>query len=148
LGDGAKFSSVWKRVGDKWAVFLPGGDLGASYAASKGFEQLTQLNSGEGFWLNSRLAQSLVISGSPVYGTLTFKPGWIVVGVKVPGPLAIQALEQPVKSVWKWQTGKSTWAVALPAESDGGKAYAQQKGYVFMTAEDTLAPGEGFWVNK
>jgi len=47
--------SVWKWVDGKWAVNLPSdskGDTGAAYALGKGFSHLTEINPGEGFWVN------------------------------------------------------------------------------------------------
>jgi hypothetical protein len=46
--------SIWKWKNAKWQVFLPGeDDAGAEYAQSKGFDVLTSINPGEGFWLNN-----------------------------------------------------------------------------------------------
>ena len=45
--------SVWKWQDGKWAVNLPGiGDSGDGYAKGKGFIHLTEINPGEGFWVN------------------------------------------------------------------------------------------------
>jgi len=53
LSDGSKFVSAWKWKDGGWAVYLPGeGDGGAAYAAAKGFDTLSSINSGEGFWVN------------------------------------------------------------------------------------------------
>jgi hypothetical protein len=35
-----------------WAVYLPGADGGAAYAAAKGFGQCATIAPGEGFWVN------------------------------------------------------------------------------------------------
>lgn len=49
-----KITSLWKWVNNKWAVYLPGEtDGGAAYAASKGFNLMEVINSGEGFWVNT-----------------------------------------------------------------------------------------------
>lgn len=44
--------SLWKWQGESWAVYLPGGDGGASYAAGKGFALMTAIAPQEGFWVN------------------------------------------------------------------------------------------------
>ena len=45
--------SLWKWAGDTWAVYLPGeDDGGVAYADSKGFDLLSTVNPGEGFWVN------------------------------------------------------------------------------------------------
>ncbi|MCF8086657.1 MAG: Ig-like domain-containing protein [Desulfotignum sp.] len=47
-------ASLWKWQDGGWAVFLPGeNDLGAAYAASKGFALLEEITPGEGFWVNA-----------------------------------------------------------------------------------------------
>jgi hypothetical protein len=48
-----KVVSVWKWLNSKWAVYLPGQeDGGAAYAGSKGFTVLSNIEPGEGFWVN------------------------------------------------------------------------------------------------
>jgi len=58
----ANTKSVWKWIAEagQWAVSLPDADdLGKSYAESKGFGFLEQLNSGDGIWVNSETTQDL-----------------------------------------------------------------------------------------
>lgn len=51
---GDNIASVWKWVENNWAVYLPGvSDGGLAYSESKGFKLLDNINSGEGFWVNS-----------------------------------------------------------------------------------------------
>jgi len=46
-------ASVWKWEGSNWAVYLPGeNDGGDAYAKSKGFALLSNIEPGEGFWVN------------------------------------------------------------------------------------------------
>jgi hypothetical protein len=151
FADSTIFTSVWKwadgSTGAKtWAVYLPDGDGGVAYAASKGFMALTTISSGEGFWVNSKVDQSVQISGTPGYGPLTLSPGWNLVGVKGLQQAAVSELGA-VTSVWKWTTvgTAKTWAVNLPGEKDAGAAYALAKGFGQFT---TIEPGEGFWVNN
>lgn len=66
FGDSNKVSGVWKwvRVGTAsgisyptWAFYSPAyGDGGQAYAASKGYDFLTIVNGGEGFWVNAKAA--------------------------------------------------------------------------------------------
>ena len=52
-GNEDKIASVWKWENNNWAVYLPGeDDGGASYAESKGFELIEEINPREGFWVN------------------------------------------------------------------------------------------------
>lgn len=74
-------------------------------------------------------------------------PGWNLVGLmETTDQPAIDVTELGnVISVWKWATvnGTKTWAVYLPGEYNQGD-YAASKGFGQL---DTIAPGEGFWVN-
>jgi len=55
-----KITSVWKWKDGAWAVCLPGqADSGASYAESKGFSLLSDIEPGEGFWVNCTKAVTL-----------------------------------------------------------------------------------------
>lgn len=59
-GKEAQITSIWKWVGNsKWGVYLPsaGADQTTSYAASKGFDVITSIKPGEGFWVNMTPAQ-------------------------------------------------------------------------------------------
>lgn len=150
FADEQKFLSVWKwtdnNQGTKtWAVYLPG-EEGTAYAASKGFLPLSAIDSGDGFWVNSITDQQVQVNGQPLHGPLTLTTGWNLVGIKATIPLAVTELGA-VTSAWKWAAvnNAKTWAVSLPAEEDGGAAYAAAKGFGQFS---TIAPGEGFWVNK
>jgi hypothetical protein len=53
-------ASVWKWDNGKWAVYLPGeDDGGAAYAQSKGFSVLSNIEPGEGFWVNCSAEMTL-----------------------------------------------------------------------------------------
>jgi len=59
-GKEANIISIWKWVDNAWAVYLPGeADGGASYADSKGFTLLEEINPGEGFWVNASTSVTL-----------------------------------------------------------------------------------------
>jgi len=52
-GNDTQIASVWKWDNGAWAVYLPGqDDGGAAYAESKGFSLLSDIEPGEGFWVN------------------------------------------------------------------------------------------------
>jgi hypothetical protein len=141
-------TSAWKWVDGKWAVYLPGDeDGGAAYASSKGFGQLTEIGCGEGFWVNSSINQNLSVSGSQLADTsCSLTEGWNLIGLKSDEAKSIADFvsgnETNIASIWKWEG--SNWAVYLPAENDGGTAYAQSKGFTLL---ENIEPGEGFWVN-
>ena len=58
FSDDSKFASIWKWEDNKWVVYLPGQDT-QSYAESKGFEVLSTIEPGEGFWLNAKSAETV-----------------------------------------------------------------------------------------
>jgi len=138
-------ASAWKWENGTWAVYLPGEtDDGASYAGGKGFGQLSTLNPGEGFWVNSSAGAQLTIPGTPATGELTVATGWNLVGLKSGQAITVAELvaaHPGIISLWKWENG--TWAVALPDEISPG-AYAESKGFGVL---GTINPGEGFWVH-
>jgi hypothetical protein len=65
-------ASVWKWMGDKWAVFLPNETNPGAYAASKGFEALQTISPGEGFWVNVSAFDGATIDTSQVDPPPTF----------------------------------------------------------------------------
>ncbi|MBU4152485.1 MAG: hypothetical protein KKD63_06365, partial [Proteobacteria bacterium] len=145
LGNNAKYTSVWKWENGKWAVFLPGENSSGNYATSKGFSQLTAINSGEGFWVNSTSLQNVLISGTPVYGPLAFTSGWNLLGLKSATASTVTEIitsQSGIISIWKWKGG--AWAVYLTSEGSTSGAYAASKGFSVLS---TITPGEGFWVN-
>jgi hypothetical protein len=136
--------SVWKWKNGAWAVYLPAEDPPGAYAISKGFGQFTAISAGEGFWVRAVGKSSLMISGTPTLGQLKFSTGWNLMGLisAKPSTLAdIVASKPTAASLWKWKNGN--WAVYLPKELSPGD-YAASKGFGQL---ETIAPGEGFWVN-
>lgn len=55
FGEKAKVTTVWKWTGAGWAFYSPDlSDGGQAYAASKGYDFLTTIKSGDGFWVNAK----------------------------------------------------------------------------------------------
>ena len=116
-----------------------------NYIDSKGFYLMTDISSGEGFWVNSSTEQTLTVSGTqPVDTSCSLTDGWNLNGLKSNETKAItdfiDGKEDKITSIWKWLN--NTWAVYLP----GGDTdtYAQSKGFSVL---GEINPGEGFWVN-
>ena len=148
-GVSAEILSLWKWQKDKWSVYLPSlEDGGSSYAQSKGFNLLTQIDVGEGFWINAKQAFSVDISGIPASDTtLNLYSGWNLVGLKTDKKKAISefisANKDKILSIWKWLG--NTWAVYLPSlGEEATQNYADSKGFSVLTE---INPAEGFWVN-
>lgn len=75
--------------------------------------------------------------------------GWNLFGNGMETPVEVASLfgnPLQVQSVWKWQRAGASagWAFYTPMLADGGAAYAASRGFAFL---QTIAPGEGFWVN-
>lgn len=84
---------------------------------------------------------------APPGATVTFIPGWNLVGNSVEASITVTSMfgdVAKVTSVWKWIPSGAKWAFYSPAQTDGGAAFAASKGYDTLT---TINAGEGFWVN-
>ena len=147
FGAGSKFASLWKWGGKNWAVYLPGETSTGAYATSKGFDQLSTIDPGEGFWVdvNSAGGETVTLTGTPVSGQLSFAKGWNLKGLMSATPLTVAeiSMDQPaLNSIWKWEN--DNWSVYLAGEASPG-AYANAHGFGQLT---TINPGEGFWVHR
>jgi hypothetical protein len=62
FGDTSRFVTVWKWVASSssWAFYAPSltSDALNTYAANKGYQVLTTINPGEGFWVNAAQAST------------------------------------------------------------------------------------------
>ena len=66
FGDKAKVTTVWKWTGTRWAFYSPDlADGGKAYAATKGYDFLTTLKSGDGFWVNAKQTFSATLPAAP-----------------------------------------------------------------------------------
>jgi len=144
-----QYLSVWKWHNNNWAVYLPSvEDKGAEYAQSKGFDVLTEIEPGEGFWVNAKDVATITITGTPASDTsLTISSGWNLMSLKVDEKRDISELisgkEDKILSIWKWEN--NNWAVYLPdAGQEATAKYAQSKGFEVLTE---INPEEGFWIN-
>ena len=168
FADAAKVNTVWKWIAGsaKWAFYAPSllGQALADYAASKGYEVLTAINGGEGFWVN---AKSAFTAASPAGTSLTASShrssllaGWNLVSAgdgKTPRQFN-QALslvtpaagEFPpnITSLWAWDASLANWYFYAPVLDAGAtlSSYVASKGYLDFGAK-TLDPAQGFWVN-
>jgi len=140
--NGLDYVSAWKWVNGKWAVLLKDQDT-QEYASSKGFQVLSTINAGEGFWLNMNSAGSLTITGNaPSTSNLYFVQGWNLVGLKTDAEKNItDIVPDNAISAWKWQNGN--WAVWLP-DSAQLQEYASSKGFDIL---EKVSATDGFWIN-
>jgi len=184
FGNPSNVSTVWKweNTGNNanitypaWAFYTPTlADGGQAYAASKGYDFLTTINGGEGFWVNAIAAFSAsmpsegleVFSAYFKYGANPFFPlpsGWSLISVgDNPTPRIFAnaiALTQTVSpavaatsltTLWAWDSSSTNWYFYAPSLDNAGTLtnYITSKGYLDFTAKGkTLDPTTGFWVN-
>jgi hypothetical protein len=172
MTDANMINSVWKwnPTTSNWAFYTPAqADGGAAYAASKGYELLTSINSGEGFWLNAKIPFVFALPIGNLLPAATAQtppaPGWSMVSVgqnTTPSvfntalsstPPATGTIPTNLTSLWAWDNAQGNWffyAPSLEAQGDTALAdYNSSKGYRdFNATSKTLGPGMGFWVNK
>ncbi len=155
FGDSAKVASVWKwrNASGKWAFYAPSMNAQelSVYAAAQGYEVLTSLDGGDGFWVNAKTAFSVSLPITPTVSFATvnanLKSGWNLVSLGE----TRTAGELSATSVWAWNVARSTWYFyASDLNTSGGlDSYLQSNGYLsFATEGRTLGIGTGFWVKK
>ena len=174
FGNAANVATVWKWVpaASKWAFYTPTlTDGGAAYAASKGYDFLTVINGGEGFWVNAKAAftaplpaGTAILSGSfqvqsnPALNKLL--AGWNLIGTGdslTPSafnqslsvtPPAIGTIPANVTTLWGWDSTLVNWYFYAPSLDSAGTlaSYITSKNYLNFGTK-ILDPAMGFWVN-
>lgn len=166
FGDSSKVSSVWKWIAatTKWAFYTPAQtDSGAGYAASKGYDALTSVAGGEGFWVNAKTPFTAALPTGNAIGSASFKslaPGWHLIATgdsKTPSDFntalsitTATAGQIPVNftSLWAWDAEPANWNFYAPSLAQSGAltSYLTSKGYLDFGSK-VLSPTSGFWVN-
>jgi mannan endo-1,4-beta-mannosidase len=164
FSDTNRFTTVWKWIAAQaaWAFHAPslaaqGGSVQADYVASKGYQLLTTIAGGEGYWLNAKQAGSVNVTNGNAVSVTTLGPtlikGWnlVAVGETATPKQFCDAQSSGVTTLWAWDATNSAWYFYAPSlDASGGLvSYITSKGYLdFTAANKTLGPGVGFWVNK
>jgi hypothetical protein len=161
-----EFLTVWKwnPVQGVWSFYAPtlaaqGGTSLADYAASKGYQEMTQIAGGEGFWVNARQISSVTVPSGNVIGLTsigaTLVKGWNLVslGEVVTPKQFCDAQVSGITTLWAWDNLQGKWYFYAPNLAAAGGStlsdYIAAKGYLdFSAAGKLLGPGIGFWVNK
>lgn len=170
FADAQRFVTVWKWVavpgGGSWAFYSPGLAVKGTtalqdYASSKGYQVLTTVGAGEGYWVN--VAQNQAAALTVPYGNAVtsaalsplLKTGWNLsaVGTTATPKQFADAQTGGVTTLWAWDNPQSKWYFYAPnLATQGGTAlsdYIGSKGYLdFVGASKSLGFGVGFWVNK
>jgi hypothetical protein len=176
FNDAIKVTTIWKWVTTgsapgvtypAWAFYSPAqADGGAAYATSKGYELLSTIGAGEGFWVNATQGFSVALPAGTSVQTSAFKTmpsGWNLVatgetqtasqfnaqiGATVPGTGVVPI---NLTSLWAWDTALGNWYFYAPVQEANGTlaSYVAGKNYLDFTAQSKkLGTGVGFWVNK
>ena len=135
------------------------GQVLTDYQKSKGYEALTSIGAGEGFWVNAEGPFTATVAGGNAVTTAQLAPslvsGWYLVSIgeeHTTPTLFNAALNADLLSLWAWNAPSAQWYFyAHQLEALGGTAlkdYIANKGYLdFTTANKLLDAGTGFWVN-
>lgn len=171
FGNAANVATVWKWLPatSKWAFYTPSlADGGAAYAATKGYDLLTTINAGEGFWVNavSSFSATLPVGTAVTSSSFASMPaGWRLAAVgDNPTPLEFNnalGMAPPtpgqilanLTSLWAWDSSSAKWYFYAPSlDAQGGTAladYISSKGHKdFTTNGKKLEPNTGFWLNR
>jgi hypothetical protein len=178
FNDATKITTIWKWVNSNstpgityptWAFYTPAlSDGGQAYATSKGYDFLTTINMGEGFWVHATTDFTAQVPAGAAVTSASFQnmsPGWHLIATgetKTPSqfntdmsttPAAAGVVPQNITSLWAWDNMLSKWYYYAPSfEALGATAlsdYIASHGYLeFSSAHKTLGPGVGVWVNK
>ncbi len=175
LNDVSKVTTVWKwnSATSRWAFYTPmQTDGGAAYALSKGYDTLTVIQPGEGFWVNAATASTVAVSGVSPFaasnfakgGSNSLQTGWNLIAMGdtmtaeqfnasiAPATSSTQTIPINVTTLWAWDAQKSSWYFYAPnLQALGGNSlssYITNKGYLdFTTNNKMLGDAVGFWVN-
>jgi len=155
IGAQAGIQSVWKwnPTGSRWAFYAPSLDTTgtlASYAATNGFDVLTTINPGEGFWVNASAPVSLGTQSGVGFSlaSANIANGWnLVATADDVSPGVFSSTVGNVNSLWAWDNSSNAWYFYTPSLTTTELSdYIQSKGYKDFGA-GTLGKGRGFWVN-
>ena len=175
LNDASKVTTVWKwdSITSRWAFYTPlQTDGGAAYAASKGYDSLTVIHPGEGFWVNAAGASAVSMASGSSFSASNFskgsanalQAGWNLIAIGdtltaaqfnasiAPATSSADAVPINVTTLWAWDAQKSAWYFYAPnLQALGGNSlltYITNKGYLDFTMNNkTLGGFVGFWVN-
>lgn len=163
LFDATKVTTLWKwnSQTSSWVFYAPSlannGTL-AAYASGKGYQVLSSIAPGEGFWVNAAQPFTLSRTGITEYsiGASSLVKGWNLVATGealTPAQLDTKlggiAAAASFTTMWAWNSTDGKWYFYAPslAANDTLVAYIQNRGYQDFGAL-TTGNGLGFWLNS
>ncbi len=179
FGDSSLVTSVWKWIAasTKWAFYAPSLSVQTltDYALIKGYEVLSRIEPGEGFWVNSKLDYAVSMPAGTAVASSSFSAtgsrplglGWSLIATgNTPTPTAFNnalsvtspapaPLPLNVISIWAWDTVATKWYFWAPSlvNTKTLQSYTTSKDYLDFTTipnlpMGTLSPYTGIWVNR
>ncbi len=137
--DNSNIITVWKWVENSWRIWSPNDNI-KQLVSSYGLETINELNSGDGFWINSKINLELEIGYGEEYGVekLQINSGWNLLGIGK--KINVNELGD-IKTVWKW-TG-ANWEIWSPNNN-----IIKLISKYGLSTFNQIERGSGFWVNK
>ena len=167
FSDTSKISSVWKWIASKgrWAFYSPSltSQALSDHAAGSGYDVLTTINQGEGFWVNAHSANvqqlppgaSIPVTAFQSTGSNALGSGWNLISTSDTATTSqlVTELGNNVSTIWAYDNPTGKWYFYAPSlAAQGGTVltdYINAHGYLdFSAAGKSLGAGVGFWVNK
>jgi hypothetical protein len=169
FGDASKVTSVWKwdTAAANWQFYAPGmaaSDL-LAYAASHGYAVLSEINGGDGYWVDAKAQANLgSVAGEAInLRESSLASGWNLVSTAnatTPPDFNLSLSTTPptvgqvpinLSSLWAWDSAQSNWFYYAPSlVAQGGNALADF--IVSMQYQDfgstALGQARGFWVKR
>jgi hypothetical protein len=168
FGDKTKITTVWKWMADssRWAFYAPSMSVSAllDYANAKGYDVLTTVGPGDGVWVNTQLATTVIASTGTAMTSgnfQTYPQGWSLIATGdnltprrfnaalSDTPPSTNAIPNNVVSLWAWDAALAKWYFYAPSIDATNElaTYTTSKGYLDFGVK-TLTAGIGFWINK
>jgi hypothetical protein len=159
--------SVWKWIASSssWAFYAPSlsSTQLSSYTQQQGYQVLSTINAGDGFWVNASTAQSLSLPGGAGVSSSSFakaganplSKGWSLIAIgDSSAPSAFNgvisnASNTNLTSLWAWDANQTKWFFFSPSLNTAGtlNSYISLQGYESF-GTSVLSPTTGFWVNS
>lgn len=166
-GDASRIESVWRwdTASARWRIYLPSlspAEL-ALYAAERGADVLSTLESGEAYWVHHRQAYAMPLAVAVPREAVAFRSissGWHMVSIG--SAMTPQAFHQSLgsaedtvnfSSLWVWDNGRNKWYYYSPTLAAlGGSVladYAQANGMLDFASEGKLIEAHmGIWLYR